>query len=66
MDGKNRCRYFDLCPLRRLEKSAEIDEDYRKRFCELDFEKCVRFKMEGRGIPHPDRLMPDGSMLVED
>jgi uracil-DNA glycosylase len=66
MNDGYRCRYFSCCPLRRFEESGEIGETYKRRFCEGEFEKCVRFKMEEKGMPHPDRLMPDGKMLDGD
>ncbi len=58
-----RCKWFDVCPLRRFEREGIIDNFYRKKYCEGEFEKCERYKAEEKGIPHSDYLLPDGKYL---
>ena len=57
-----RCKWYNICPLRVFEKKGLIDESWRKKYCEGNFKECARYKMEEAGKPHPDNLMPDGTI----
>lgn len=61
-----RCRWFEVCPLRLLEKQGKIDLHWRNDYCKGDFKDCRRFKMEDKGEPHKDNMMPDGSFIKLD
>ncbi len=56
------CKWYDLCPLRRLEREEKISDKWKKEYCETEqnWENCKRYQMEERGEPHPDDMMPDG------
>ena len=28
-----------------------------------DYTRCVRYKLEGTGIQHPDNMLPNGKMM---
>jgi hypothetical protein len=58
-----RCRWFSICPLRAKEELGQISQEWRRRYCEGDFQDCRRYQMEKKGIPHPDTLLPDGSHI---
>ncbi|MCD6549921.1 uracil-DNA glycosylase [Candidatus Micrarchaeota archaeon] len=58
-----RCKWFDVCPLRRFEAEGKISLEWRRRYCEGDFTRCRRYQLEEKGIPHSDYLMPDGTYL---
>ncbi len=57
------CRWFSVCPLRRHERQGKIGLKWREEYCNGDYCRCERFKQESAGIPHSDRLLPDGSYL---
>ena len=57
------CRWFSVCPLRRHEGQGKISPKWREQYCHGDYRRCERFKQESAGIPHSDRLLPDGSYL---
>jgi len=39
-----------------------IDKKWVERYCRGDYLSCVRYKMEEKGIYHPDNMMPDGTV----
>lgn len=59
-----RCKWFRLCPLRRFEKSGQLDLVWRRRYCEGDFINCRRYQAEENGIAHPDTMLPNGEMMA--
>jgi len=44
-----------------LEKGI-IDEKWVANYCRSDYLNCERYKMEEKGLYHPDNMMPDGSI----
>ena len=58
-----KCKWYYVCPLRNLEEQGRINNRWKKEYCEKDFEKCKRYKMEEKGIYHKDNLLPDGSYV---
>lgn len=56
----NKCKWFEVCPMRYLEHSGKISDKYRKEYCEKNWLKCKRYQLEEEGIPHSDNLLPDG------
>ncbi len=58
------CKWYDICPLRRLEKDGEINDRWKGEYCESEknWENCKRYQMEERGEFHPDSMMPDGTI----
>ena len=59
------CKWYEVCPLRRLEREGKIDETWASAYCtsEDNWEHCKRYQLEERGIAHADNLLPDGSTL---
>jgi hypothetical protein len=59
------CKWFKVCPLRRLEKEGKISSNWRLEYCqtEKNWKNCRRFQMAETGKPHTDNMMPDGSFL---
>ena len=59
------CKWYEVCPMRRLEREGKISDKWRKEYCLSDnnWKNCKRFQAEERGEPHSDYLLPDGSML---
>ena len=56
------CKWFYLCPLRRFEAQGRLDEKWSREYCCGDYVRCIRYQMEEAGRPHPDHMLPDGSL----
>ena len=54
--------WFELCPIRRYHALGLLDARWIAEFCRGDWERCVRYQLEQRGEPHPDWMLPDGSL----
>ncbi len=59
------CKWFSVCPLKSFYEEGSLDERWIRDYCRGDFKKCVRYQMEESGKPHPDNMMPDGSINKE-
>ncbi|MCD6344997.1 MAG: uracil-DNA glycosylase [Anaerolineae bacterium] len=57
------CKWFPVCPMKRLYEEGRLEYSWIARYCQGNWESCVRYQLEERGIPHPDTLLPDGSEL---
>ena len=63
MAGNERtCKWFSVCPLRRFYEEGRLDKKWVEGYCKGDSSGCVRKKMEEKGVPHPDNMLPDGSI----
>jgi hypothetical protein len=58
------CKWYRICPLRRHEREGKISPYWAEKYCKSDdgWMKCERYKLEERGIYHPDNMLPDGTM----
>jgi hypothetical protein len=58
------CKWLSVCPLRRFERQGKLGVRLRDEYCksESNWKNCKRFQAEERGEPHPDNMMPDGSI----
>ncbi len=56
------CKWFTVCPMKRFYESGKLDEKWVKAYCWGDWGKCVRYQMEESGEPHPDNMLPDGTI----
>ena len=61
------CKWYNVCPLRDLEKEGKISDKWRKKYClsKNNWQKCKRFQAEEKGEFHSDNMLPDGSILPE-
>ncbi len=57
-----RCKWYDLCPMKYFYEQGKIDKSWIEQYCFGDYTHCVRKRLEERHIPHPDNMMPDGSI----
>ncbi|RLI98696.1 MAG: uracil-DNA glycosylase [Candidatus Aenigmatarchaeota archaeon] len=57
-----RCKWYSLCPLRRFEEEGKISSIWKRKYCEGRWTDCERYKMEEKGEPHPDNMLPDGTI----
>ena len=62
MESKKACKWYDACPLKRFYEEGGIDKKWVLDYCFGNYSKCVRYKMEEKGIYHPDNMMPDGKI----
>ncbi len=56
------CKWYTVCPLRKLEKEGKIGDIWAKEFCQSqwNWQNCKRYELEEKGLAHPDNMMPDG------
>ncbi len=59
---RNICKWYPVCPLKRFYENGLIDEHWVRDYCFGDDLECIRYRMEERGIFHPDNMLPDGSI----
>jgi hypothetical protein len=59
------CKWFKVCPLRKLEKQGRISMKWRKEYCLSDknYKNCKRFQLEKKGIKRPDNMLPNGERI---
>ena len=56
------CKWFSVCPMKRFYEQGKIDIEWIDRYCKGDWESCIRYQMAKRREPHPDWMLPDGSI----
>ncbi|MFW6120696.1 MAG: uracil-DNA glycosylase [Petrotogales bacterium] len=56
------CKWFPICPMKRFNELGILDSRWIELYCRGDWKSCVRYKMEEKGEPHPDWLLPDGAL----
>jgi hypothetical protein len=56
------CKWFSVCPLKRFYEEGRLEEKWITGYCKGDYRKCVRYQLEEEGKPHPDYMLPDGSL----
>jgi len=57
------CRWHRSCPMKKFTEKGMIDASWRQLYCLGNWQSCVRFQMESQGQPHPDWMLPDGTLL---
>ena len=56
------CVWYPECPMKRFYDAGRLDRVWIDRYCKGDWENCVRYHMEEDGVPHPDCMLPDGTI----
>ena len=56
------CKWFSVCPMHYFHDKGKLDRKWIELYCKGDWESCTRYQMEENGIPHPDNMLPDGSI----
>jgi uracil-DNA glycosylase family 4 len=56
------CKWFLACPMKKFYEEGRMDKKWIELYCKGDWKSCVRYHMEERGEPHPDWMLPDGSL----
>lgn len=58
------CRWYSVCPLRRLEREGQLPTCWAQDYCRTmdNWRHCRRYQLEQEGIPHPDNMLPNGDI----
>jgi len=48
--------------MRRFYEEGRLDGKWIETYCRRHWEQCIRYQMEERGEPHPDNMLPDGTI----
>jgi len=56
------CKWYPVCPMKRFYEEGRLDRRWIELYCKGDWGNCVRYQMEEKGEPHPDWMLPDGSV----
>jgi len=56
------CKWYPSCPMKRFYEDGKIDEKWIELYCKGDWKSCIRYEMEESGKPHPDWMLPDGTI----
>ena len=59
-----KCKWYDVCPLRRFERRGKLDKSWARNYCESNnnWQNCKRYQLEEKGIYHPDNMLPNGEI----
>jgi uracil-DNA glycosylase family 4 len=55
------CKWYPLCPMKRLYKRGELDRQWIELFCKGDWESCFKYQMEEHGGHYPDSGSPNAN-----
>ena len=56
------CICYPSCPMKRYYEEGYLQKEWIDRYCQGDWENCVRYQMEESGEFHPDWMLPDGNI----
>lgn len=46
--------------MKKFYEQGKLKKMWIERYCKGDYKSCVRYRMEERGEPHPDNMLPNG------
>jgi len=56
------CKWYPLCPMKRFYEEGRLDRKWIELYCKGDWKNCLRYQLEENGTPHPDWMLPDGTI----
>ena len=59
------CKWYPICPMKRYYEKGYLDRKWVELYCKGDWKICIRYHMEEKEKPHPDWMLPDGSIDEE-
>ena len=62
MVGDRECKWYQLCPMKYYYEDGKLEDRWIREYCKGNWLRCVRYELEERGEPHPDWMLPDGSL----
>jgi hypothetical protein len=60
--GNSVCIWYETCPMKRYYEAGKIGSSWIERYCLISNPACVRRQKVNQGIPHPDNMLPDGTI----
>jgi DNA polymerase len=48
--------------MKRYYEKGLLDKKWVELYCKGNWEGCIRYHMEENGEPHPDYMLPDGTL----
>lgn len=48
--------------MKRFYEQGRLEKGWIERYCKGDYKSYVRYRMEERGEPHPDNMLPNGEL----
>ncbi len=59
---QKKCKWYQVCPMKYFLEKGILERTWINEYCFSNWEKCVRYQMEERGIYHPDNMLPNGEI----
>ncbi|HHD92541.1 MAG TPA: uracil-DNA glycosylase [Candidatus Portnoybacteria bacterium] len=59
---KNICKWYYVCPIVDFVRQGKLDKKWVENYCFRGGKNCKRYRMEEKGIAHPDNMLPDGTI----
>lgn len=56
------CKWYQTCPMKTYYERGIIDKKWIELYCKGDWESCHRYHMEEKGKPHPNWMLPNGTI----
>jgi len=56
------CKWYPLCPMKRFYEEGNLNRKWIELYCKGDWKNCLRYQLEENGTPHPDWMLPDGTI----
>ena len=57
------CKWYPVCPMKRFHEAGLLSDSWIERYCKGPlWRQCLRYRMEADGRPHPDHMLPDGTL----
>ncbi|MFP4620706.1 MAG: uracil-DNA glycosylase [Bacteroidales bacterium] len=56
------CKWYHVCPMKYFYNQGKLSKFWIDRYCKGDWKSCERYRMEENNIPHPDNMLPDGTI----
>lgn len=56
------CKWYSICPMKRYFEHGQLERKWIELYCKGDWEDCIRYQKEEKGVYHPDWMLPDGSI----
>ncbi|MCF7793569.1 MAG: uracil-DNA glycosylase [Candidatus Cloacimonetes bacterium] len=54
------CKWYQTCPMKYFIEQGKLDKKWMEKYCWGDWQNCIRFQLEEKGIFHSDNMLPDG------
>ncbi|MHA1294235.1 MAG: uracil-DNA glycosylase, partial [Promethearchaeota archaeon] len=54
------CKWYNCCPIKRYVEKGKLKRKWIEKYCLIGNKNCVRYKLEEKGISHPDNMLPNG------